>query len=105
MGMACHSTGDVPGADQESDTSSEYGSDFTPEEEDLLNELLSKISTKPSAVVHRVDRDGAFGSTQTYGILRQRPWPDSYKSKLEGEVEVFVEGSGDSGMWKYKLVW
>ncbi|KAI9867553.1 MAG: hypothetical protein M1813_008352 [Trichoglossum hirsutum] len=94
--MACHSTGDVPGADQESDTSSEYGSDFTPEEEDLLNELLSKISTKPSAVVHRVDRDGAFGSTQTYGILRQRPWPDSYKSKLEGEVEVFVEGSGDS---------
>ncbi|RAK97475.1 exonuclease V [Aspergillus ibericus CBS 121593] len=49
--MSCHSSATpvIPGGFNDSDSSTDYGSDFSPEEEALLNDLLAKVAPDPDA--------------------------------------------------------
>ena len=100
--MARLSIGDLPAVDQDGDTNSDYGPEFTPEEEELLNELLLNISAEPRPAEAPVGDDEVPSSVRERRVLGRELLSVSYKRKLEGgvevEVEVSIEGSGDSCM-------
>ena len=57
------------------DSSSDYGSDFTPEEEEQLNELLAQAATEGATPGHPVDQTSpqpvacTVGDIEDYGAL------------------------------------
>ncbi|KAH0537710.1 hypothetical protein FGG08_005517 [Glutinoglossum americanum] len=102
--MAGHSVSHVPEINQEDDTSSDYGSEFTPEEEDLLNQLLLNVSAKSTPVAILVEGDEAPGSVRTRPVFGQCLLPGSCEPRFGVEAGVSVERSGKNGERKAQRV-
>jgi hypothetical protein len=78
-GIASLSTGD--------DTNSDYGPEFTPEEDELVNEILLNVHTELQLVGSCADDNKAPSSGQQCGVHERELQLVSSSSKLEGEAE------------------
>ena len=93
----------APSIDQ-LDDSSDYGSDFTPDEEGILNELLSKLPPEPSVdpkfFVKDIEDDEGPRGTRVPRVLgrerRSRP-EDTPFQWLETSPGIAVEVGVDGG--------
>ncbi len=87
-----HDTGLDPGSD--------YGSDFTAEEEDLVSELLAKLPSQQASpsnlAVTNIEDDEAPGTAKLPRILGRERWSRS-GTPLSKEAGPSIKMDGDGG--------
>lgn len=97
---------------QGSDPGSDYGSDFTAEEEDLVNELLAKLPTQQDSssnlAVTNIDDDEEPGAAKVPRVLGRERWsrigtPHSTVKEAGLSIEGAGNGDGANGEETYRV--
>lgn len=97
--MANLPAGKLSEVNQDSGTS-DYGPEFTLDEEELLNGLLLNIATEPRLAEACAEHDKMLNPTQGHHVLGKKLQFISRGPKFKGEVEILIEGSSRTSTQK-----